>query len=59
MYTDSEVKPTGFEKRLVEKKQDVLNKATMMGSTDCSTFLMKSLWLLSSGKKQNKLRELA
>jgi hypothetical protein len=63
--TDSEVKPTKFEKHLASSqlpnnKHELLNKATLLGSSglDSFSFMMKSLWVLSAGKKNHKLRDL-
>lgn len=64
--SESEVKATQFEKNLAQNNErkietSLMNKATLMGSTsalDSFNFLMKSLWVHSTGKKHHKLREL-
>ena len=67
---DQEMKPTIFERHqassgitLQERKDqtiDPLNKATLMGDSarDSFSFLMKSLWVNSQGRKNQRLRDL-
>jgi hypothetical protein len=64
------MKPTIFEMHLAssgltvqERKVETvanLNKATLMGDSarDSFSFLMKSLWVHSKGKKTHRLRDL-